>query len=108
MKKYSVVICGGGSTYTPDMMELLCMMQKDFPLKKVVLYDVLPEKQEIVGKFGEVMFRDYYPELEFYYTLDKKEAFEDMDFAFVQIRAGGMSQRNNDEKIPYEFNCIGQ
>ena len=58
MKKYSVVICGGGSTYTPDMMELLCMMQKDFPLKKVVLYDVLPEKQEIVGKFGEVMFRE--------------------------------------------------
>lgn len=108
MKKYSVVICGGGSTYTPDMMELLCMMQKDFPLKKVVLYDAYPEKQEIVGKFGEVMFREYYPGLDFSYTLDKKEAFEDIDFAFVQIRAGGMSQRNNDEKIPYEFNCIGQ
>lgn len=32
MKKYNVVICGGGSTYTPDMMELLVMLQKPFPL----------------------------------------------------------------------------
>lgn len=108
MKKYSVVICGGGSTYTPDMMELLCMMQNDFPLRKVILYDNSSEKQNIVGKFGDVMFKEYYPNLEFFYTTDKKRAFEDIDFAFVQIRAGGMKQRNNDEKIPYEFNCIGQ
>ena len=49
MKKYSVVICGGGSTYTPDMMELLCMMQNDFPLRKVILYDIYSERQEVVG-----------------------------------------------------------
>ena len=95
MKKYSVVICGGGSTYTPDMMELLCMMQKDFPLKKVVLFDNDEERQKIVGEYGRIMFQEYYPGLEYSYTLDKKEAFQDVDFAFVQIRAGGMDQRNN-------------
>ena len=79
MKKYSVVICGGGSTYTPDMMELLCMMQKDFPLKKLVLFDVDKERQDIVGKFGEVMFREYYPELEYSYTLDPEEACVEME-----------------------------
>ena len=73
MKKYSVVICGGGSTYTPDMLELLVMMQKPFPLKKVVLYDIDEERQKIVGQFGEVMFREYMPDVEFSYTLDKKE-----------------------------------
>lgn len=108
MKRYSVVICGGGSTYTPDMLELLVMLQNPFPLRKVVLYDVDEERQKIVGEFGKVMFRDYYPEVEYKYTLDKKEAFEDIDFAFVQIRAGGMDQRNNDEKIPYKYQCIGQ
>lgn len=108
MKKYSVVICGGGSTYTPDMMELLCMMQKDFPLKRIVLFDNDEERQKPVGEFGKVMFKEYYPDLEYYYTLDPKEAFKDVDFAFVQIRAGGMDQRNNDEKVPYKFDCIGQ
>ena len=108
MKKYSVVICGGGSTYTPDMIELLCMMQRDFPLKKVVLYDNDEERQRPVGEFGKIMFSEYYPGLEFKYTLDKEEAFKDIDFAFVQIRAGGMEQRNNDEKIPYKYGVIGQ
>lgn len=107
-KKYSVVICGGGSTYTPDMLELLVMLQKPFPVKKVVLYDIDEERQRIVGEFGKVMFKEYYPEVDFYYTLDKEEAFKDIDFAFVQIRAGGMKLRNCDEKIPYKYHRIGQ
>ena len=108
MKKYSLVICGGGSTYTPDLMELLCYAQKEFPLKKIVLYDVDAERQEPIGKYGEVLFREYYENVEFYYTTDKKSAFQDMDFAFVQIRAGGLGARNMDEKIPYRYGCIGQ
>ena len=108
MKKYNIVICGGGSTYTPDMLELLVMLQKPFPLNRVVLYDIDEQRQKIVGEFGKVMFREYMPDVEFEYTLDKKTAFEDIDFAFVQIRAGGMDQRNNDEKIPYKLNLIGQ
>lgn len=108
MKRYSVVICGGGSTYTPDMIELLCLLQDSFPLRKVVLYDIDADRQEIVGKFGEVMFREYYEGLDFSYTTDKAEAFSDIDFAFVQIRAGGMGLRNYDEKIPYKYGCIGQ
>ena len=108
MKRYSVVICGGGSTYTPDMIELLCLLQDSFPLRKVTLYDIDADRQEIVGRFGEVMFREYYEGLEFSYTTDKREAFEDIDFALVQIRAGGMGLRNDDEKIPYKYGRIGQ
>ena len=108
MKRYSVVICGGGSTYTPDMIELLCLLQDSFPLRKVTLYDIDADRQAIVGRFGEVMFREYYEGLEFSYTTDKAEAFEDIDFALVQIRAGGMGLRNFDEKIPYRYGRIGQ
>ena len=58
MKKYNVVICGGGSTYTPDMLELLVMLQKPFPLNKVVLYDINAERQSVVGEFGKVLFEE--------------------------------------------------
>ncbi len=108
MKSYSLVICGGGSTYTPDLMELLCYAKRDFPLKKIVLYDIDAERQEPIGKYGEVLFREYYEGVEFYYTTDKEKAFRDIDFAFVQIRAGGLAARNMDEKIPYRYGCIGQ
>ena len=108
MKKYSVVICGGGSTYTPDMLELLCMIQDSFPLRKVILYDIDAERQEIVSGFGQVMFSEYYPDVEYFATTDPEKAFSDIDFAFVQIRAGGLEMRKYDEKIPYKYGVIGQ
>ncbi|EOH75228.1 hypothetical protein [Enterococcus malodoratus] len=109
MKKFNVVFVGGGSTYTPDMMELMCLVKETFPVKKIVLYDNDEERQEPIGQYGEVLFREYYPELEEYvYTTDKATAFKDMDFAFVQIRAGGLPMREQDEKIPLKYGVIGQ
>lgn len=108
MKRYSIVICGGGSTYTPDMLELLCFVQKDFPLEKVMIYDIDHDRQKVIGEYGKILFKEYYPEVTFDYTTDKETAFTGMDFAFVQIRAGGIDMRNYDEKIPYRYDCIGQ
>lgn len=109
MKKFNVVFVGGGSTYTPDMMELMCLVKETFPVKKIVLYDNDEKRQEPIGQYGEVLFREYYPELEKYvYTTDKATAFKDMDFAFVQIRAGGLKMREQDEKIPLKYGVIGQ
>lgn len=109
MKRYNIVIVGGGSTYTPDMMEMLCLVKNKFPLKKIVLYDIDKERQNIVGKYGDILFKEYYEELEEYiYTTDKKEAFSDIDFALVQIREGGLKLREQDEKIPLKYGCIGQ
>lgn len=109
MKKFNVVFVGGGSTYTPDMMELMCLVKETFPVKKIVLYDNDEKRQEPIGQYGEVLFREYYPELEEYvYTTDKATAFKDMDFAFVQIRAGGLKMREQDEKIPLKYGVIGQ
>lgn len=99
-KNFSVAIAGGGSTYTPDMLEMLCLVREDFPLRKVVLYDIDADRQEHIGKFGEILFREYYPEAEFSYTTDPQKAFEDIDFVLVQIRAGGLKMRELDEKIP--------
>lgn len=109
MKKFNVVFVGGGSTYTPDMMELMCLVKETFPVKKIVLYDIDAKRQEVIGKYGEVLFKEYYPELEEYiYTTDKATAFKDMDFAFVQIRPGGLQMREQDEKIPLKHGIIGQ
>ena len=65
MKRYSIVICGGGSTYTPDMLELLCFVQKDFPLKRVMIYDIDETRQKPIGEYGKILFREYYPEVTF-------------------------------------------
>ena len=109
MKKYNVVIVGGGSRYTPGILRMLVSQKERFPIGRLVLYDIEKDRQEKIGKYGDILFKEYYPELdEFIYTTDKKEAYKDLDFAFVQIRAGRLKMREQDEKIALRHNCIGQ
>ena len=109
MKKYNVVIVGGGSRYTPGILRMLVSQKERFPIGRLVLYDIEKDRQEKIGKYGDILFKEYYPELdEFIYTTDKEEAYKDLDFAFVQIRAGRLKMREQDEKIALRHNCIGQ
>lgn len=109
MKKYNVVIVGGGSRYTPGILRMLVSQKKRFPIGRLVLYDIEKDRQEKIGKYGDILFKEYYPELdEFIYTTNKEEAYKDLDFAFVQIRAGRLKMREQDEKIALRHNCIGQ
>lgn len=80
-----------------------------FPLKRICLYDIRSEHQDIVGEYGKILVREYYPELEeFIYTTDETVAFENVDFALMQIRAGMIEMREKDEKIPLKHGCVGQ
>ena len=85
MKTYNVCIVGGGSTYTLGFLKSFVRLKEEFPLKKLVLFDIDPERQEPIGKYGEILFRERFPELDFSYTTDIKEAYEGMDFVFMQI-----------------------
>jgi maltose-6'-phosphate glucosidase len=109
MKKQRLVIVGAGSTYTIGMIMSLITEKDNFPLKSITFYDINGERQEKVAKATEVILKEKYPELEeFKYTTDKKEAFQNIDFAFIQIRTGGLSMREKDEKIPLKYGVVGQ
>lgn len=108
MKKFNIVLVGGGSTWTPGLLKALCKRQDTFPLGKLVMFDVNEERQKVIGDFAKVLFEEEYPELDFTYTTDKDVAFTDMDFIFCQMRTGGYEMREKDEKIPLQFGVVGQ
>lgn len=109
MKKQNLVITGGGSTYTIGMIMSLIEEKAQFPLKSITFYDTDEARQEQIAKACKVILREKYPELEsFSWTTDKKEAYENADFVFVQIRTGGLAMREQDEKIPLNYGCVGQ
>lgn len=108
MREFNVCIVGGGSTFTLGFLKSFVRMKKDFPLKKLVLFDIDQERQDVVGKFGDILYREQFPELEFSYTTDSKEAYEGMDFVFMQMRAGGLPMRAQDEHIPLAMGMVGQ
>ena len=108
MRKFNVVIVGGGSRYTPGILRMLVNQKERFPLDRVILYDNEAERQGKVGKYGEILMREFYPECTISWTTDAKEAFENIDFAFMQIRQGRLKMRESDEKIAMKHGCIGQ
>jgi maltose-6'-phosphate glucosidase len=109
VKKFNVLIVGGGSTWTPGLLKAMCVRKETFPIQRLVLYDIDARRQKAIGEFAKILFQEEYPEAQIHYTTKKEEVFtEELDFVFVQIRTGGFTMREQDEKIPLRIGVIGQ
>lgn len=108
MKKFTIVIIGGASTYTPGIVRSIMNAYNKMPLGKLVLQDTDKEKLEVMGKYLKILFRDENFPAEIYWTVNRKEALINADFIFTQIRTGGLEMRERDEKISIKHGLVGQ
>lgn len=108
MKKFSITIAGGGSTFTPGIIMMLLDHQEKFPIRKLCLYDNDKERQEVIAKACSILLRERAPEIEFRYTVNPENAFTDVDFVMAHIRVGKYAMREKDEKIPMKYGVVGQ
>lgn len=108
MKKFKVTIVGGGSSHTPGIIDSLIQNLDRFPLQKLVLFDIDPDRLELVHKLCGSLIEQLDDDCEFYTTTDPQLAYTDIDFAFAQIRQGGMEMREQDEKICLKYGVVGQ
>ena len=107
-KKFSVVIAGGGSTFTPGIVMMLLAHQDRFPLRKLKFYDNDPDRQKIVADAMAIVMKERAPQIEFVATTDPETAFTDVDFVMAHIRVGKYAMREKDEKIPLRYGVLGQ
>lgn len=108
MKKYSITVAGGGSTFTPGIVLMLLENYERFPIRSIKFYDNDAERQEIVAKACEIYLKEHAPEIAFSYTTDPETAFTDIDFVLAHIRVGKYAMRELDEKIPLKYGVVGQ
>lgn len=108
LKKQSVVIAGGGSTYTAGIVMMLIENQDKFPLRTLKFYDNDGERQKIVADACAIIIQERAPEIEFIATTEPEVAFTDVDFVMAHIRVGGLPMRGLDEKIPLKHGVVGQ
>ncbi len=108
MKKFSVVIAGGGSTYTPEIVCTLLNHIDRLPLRKIKLYDNDGTRQNKLAKACEILVKEKDPSIEFIATTDPMEAYTDVDFCLAHIRVGQLPMRERDEKIALKHGCVGQ
>lgn len=108
LKKQSILVAGGGSTFTPGIVLMLLENLDKFPIRKLKFYDNDEERQKQIADATEVILKERAPEIEFVATTDPEEAFTDIDFVMAHIRVGKYAMREKDEKIPLKYGVIGQ
>lgn len=111
MKKgLKIVTIGGGSSYTPELVEGFILRHAQLPVTELWLVDVEAgrEKLEIVGNLAKRMVKKAGVDMEIHLSLDRREALKDADFVTTQFRVGQLDARIKDERIPLSHGYIGQ
>jgi 6-phospho-beta-glucosidase len=103
-----VSVVGGGSTYTPELVEGLATRADRLPVDELVLLDPDPLRLEAVGALAGRMLDRVGWGGRLVLTDRREEALEGADFVIVQLRIGGQAARLSDETIPGRFGAIGQ
>ena len=103
-----VAVVGGGSTYTPELVEGFVRRDNRLPVDELVLLDIDRERLDVVGALADRMMRKVGWTGRLGLSTDRLEAIEGADFVIVQLRVGGNQARYLDETIPLDFGYIGQ
>ncbi|EKZ5940792.1 TPA: 6-phospho-beta-glucosidase [Klebsiella pneumoniae] len=110
MSGLKIVVIGGGSSYTPELIEGLLNRYHEMPVASLWLVDIVEgkEKVEIIAGLARRMIAKAGLTIEVVATLDRESALRDADFVCSQFRAGCLDARISDERISLRYGLIGQ
>ncbi|QDP39207.1 6-phospho-beta-glucosidase [Radiobacillus deserti] len=109
-KGVKIVTIGGGSSYTPELMEGFIKRYEELPIREIWLVDIEEgqEKLNIVGEMAQRMWDASPYDVKVHLTLDRREALKDADFVTTQFRVGLLDARVKDERVPLSYGMAGQ
>jgi 6-phospho-beta-glucosidase len=103
-----IAVVGGGSTYTPELIEGISLRDSRLPVDELVLLDPDPERAEVVGGLARRMLNRLEWPGRLILTPDPDAALDGADFVVIQLRVGGQAARYLDETLPPRHGTIGQ
>jgi 6-phospho-beta-glucosidase len=105
-----IAVIGGGSSYTPELIEGFIKRHQELPVREIWLVDVEEgrHKLEIVGQLAQRMVEKAGVPIDIQLTLDRKIALKNADFVTTQFRVGLLDARAKDERIPLKYGVLGQ
>ncbi|MCM3600521.1 6-phospho-beta-glucosidase [Robertmurraya korlensis] len=109
-KGLKIVTIGGGSSYTPELIEGFIKYYDELPIREIWLVDIEAgkEKLDIVGNLAKRMVEKSGLPIKVHLTLDRRKALEGADYVTTQLRVGLLEARKLDESIPLKHGVLGQ
>jgi 6-phospho-beta-glucosidase len=103
-----LAVVGGGSTYTPELIDGFARLRDTLPVEELVLVDPAAERLALVGGLARRIFAKQGHPGKVTTTSDLDAGVADADAVLLQLRIGGQAARNQDETWPLECGCVGQ
>ncbi|WP_406860947.1 6-phospho-beta-glucosidase [Streptomyces sp. HUAS MG47] len=103
-----LAVVGGGSTYTPELIDGFARLRDTLPVTELVLIDPAAERLDLVGGLARRIFARQGHPGRIVTTADLDAGVEGADAVLLQLRVGGQAAREQDETWPLECGCVGQ
>jgi len=103
-----VAVVGGGSTYTPELVDGVARLQHLVDVEELVLTDPAEGRLSLVGGISQRIFAKYGHTGRISFTTDLDQAVADASVVLIQLRVGGQAARRIDETLPLTCGCLGQ
>lgn len=103
-----VAVIGGGSTYTPELINGFLARTNTFPVDELWLMDISQERLDIVGRFAQRMVEAKGSPFKVILTTNQREAIRGAKYVITQFRVGMMEARRGDEYLGKRHELIGQ
>ncbi|MFE0378232.1 6-phospho-beta-glucosidase [Streptomyces inhibens] len=106
--RIKLAVVGGGSTYTPELIDGFARLRDVLPLEELVLIDPAMDRLKMVGGLARRIFAKQGHPGRISWTDDLDAGIDGADAVLLQLRIGGQAARNQDETWPLECGCVGQ
>lgn len=103
-----LTVVGGGSTYTPELVDGFARLRDTLPVEELVLVDPAADRLEVVGGLARRIFARQGHPGRIVTTSDLDGAVDGADALLLQLRVGGQAARQQDETWPLRCGCVGQ
>ena len=103
-----LAVIGGGSTYTPELVDGIARLAGHVKVTELVLVDPDEARLAVVGPVSARIMRAYGHPAALRWTTDTDDGLDGAGAVLLQLRVGGQAARHRDETWPLECGCIGQ
>jgi 6-phospho-beta-glucosidase len=108
MSGMKLAVVGGGSTYTPELVDGLARLGDQLDVGELVLLDPDAERLDVVGGFAQRILDARGATTRLTLTSDRDAAIDSASAVLLQLRVGGQNARAGDESFPLACDCVGQ
>ncbi len=103
-----LTVIGGGSTYTPELIDGVISRHNRLPITHIYLVDIDPVKLKIIAQFAMRMIKAAKVEIEIEFGTDLRVGVRGAQFVVSQFRVGTQAARHRDELLGRKYKLIGQ